>query len=102
MNEDITSNKLAGKEEGTKLLRGAYLARLDVGSYVGLIDGFNYVSALVSGVVKKSGVAGATQEKGVVYTPNEILDYLEKNPVKDQKFAAGLLDAANKFYQSKK
>ena len=33
--------------------------------------------------------------------PSEIMDYLSQNPVKDEKFAAGLLKAANEFYQSR-
>lgn len=105
-NHSITEARLDGQEEGTKVLRGAYLNRRVYGSGVGLGGRFYYVNAHVSGVVRKSGEAGAKQidkqPQKPEYTPKGILDYLAQNPPTDKNFAAGLLSAANTFYQSQK
>lgn len=66
-NQSVTEVGLTGQEEGTKVLRGAYLGRRDGGSFVGLGNGFDVGSARVSGVVRKSGEAGETLQ-GIDYT----------------------------------
>ncbi|MBD3164071.1 hypothetical protein GF323_02650 [Candidatus Woesearchaeota archaeon] len=103
-NQSVTESRLAGQEEGTKVLRGAYLLRHGDGSVVGLDGRFIDGGALVSGVVRKSGEAGTkqidVQPQKPEYTNQGILDHLAKNPVTDPKLAAGLLSAANTFYQS--
>ena len=55
LNQKVTINGLAGREEGTKSLRGAFLDNIDSDSYVSLDKQFAIDFAHVSGVVKKSG-----------------------------------------------
>ncbi len=55
MNQNITESELKGKEEGTKLFRGAYICKLTIDSDVGLDDMFGNQFAEVSGIVNKSG-----------------------------------------------
>jgi hypothetical protein len=62
-NQSITESGLDGQEEGTKVLRGAYLGRHEDSSVVDLGDRFFNESARVSGVVRKSGEAGSMQKE---------------------------------------
>jgi len=105
-NQPVTEARLKGQEQGTKVLRGAYLDGRDYDSVVVLDGRFVNGFAHVSGVVEKSGEAGAPQKEAekqkVTYTPQGILDYLAANPVQDRNLARGLLDAANTFYQSQR
>jgi hypothetical protein len=58
LNQEVTVAQLDGKEEGTKLLSGAFLGGLGAGSDVGLGYRFYVGDAHVSVVVEKSGAAG--------------------------------------------
>lgn len=66
-----------------------------IGSYYGAVRGVRRES-VAEGDEKKIE-AGTPQ-----YTPTGIMEFLRTNPVNDQKFAAALLGAANKFYQRQK
>jgi hypothetical protein len=105
-NQSVTEFRLDSQEESTKVLRGAFLYGHYDDSDVALDVWFYDDGALVSGVVRKSGEAGAKQidkqRQKPEYTPKGVLDYLAQHPPTDQNFAAGLLSVANTFYQSQK
>ena len=60
----------------------------------GHLRGVRLVRAAEGGELQKTPVT--------IYTPQEILAYLDKNPVNDPSFAAGLLNAVNTFYNPRK
>lgn len=65
-----------------------------VGDRNGHLRGVRLVRAAEGGELQKTPVT--------IYTPQEILAYLDKNPVNDPSFAAGLLNAVNTFYNPRK
>lgn len=100
VNQDVTVERLTGKEDGTKLLRGAYLLRLDVGSLVGLDVRFDDDNVRVSGVVERSGEAGDT-EKGQLGMPYKTAqDELKKLVQPTSPLFAPLKQFVDKLYQT--
>jgi len=91
--------ELFGKDEGTTLWRSAFVYSFYYYPFVSL-GGRGLSTGYVSlfGVVDKSAVVGGVIENSEELTHEKVLDYLKRNPVRDENLARALLDEVNKFY----
>jgi hypothetical protein len=71
---------------------------------IDLFDGDSCFYAYNRGVLNGNwlrGVPRIAEGDAKDFGPSEIMNYLSQNPIKDEKFAAGLLKSANEFYQNR-
>ena len=109
LTSDYVKNTLKGKEDSA-IARASRLGGAGSGSRFSADDrGVGFADCGLFGVLKEApkapakieGVAAAPINPVAQYTQEGILNYLNTNPVSDEKLAAALLKHATLFYQNR-